>query len=230
LTALAFREMWCGRPGPVQLEIPAPVMYATGTPRVALVPPLRGAACGSDAQWAAAEPRARRMSLVVAGSGPDRGANAALSELVELLGCPVVTTMAGRSSFPIDHPHRLHGYGPAADAARREADVVCVLGSRLGNLDLPYDKYWGDRTRQKIIHIDVDPRHIGVTRPVTIGIVADLASALPGLLDALRALGIAARRSHDTTRYAETERQWRDTSLAAIAAWRGPTRRTRCRP
>ena len=27
---LAFREMWAGRPGPVQLEIPAPVLYATG--------------------------------------------------------------------------------------------------------------------------------------------------------------------------------------------------------
>ncbi|MGO8804462.1 thiamine pyrophosphate-binding protein, partial [Candidatus Binatus sp.] len=27
---IAFREMWIGRPGPVHIEIPAPVMYATG--------------------------------------------------------------------------------------------------------------------------------------------------------------------------------------------------------
>src|SRR6185369_6521945 len=27
---LAFREMWTGRPGPVQIELPAPVLYATG--------------------------------------------------------------------------------------------------------------------------------------------------------------------------------------------------------
>ncbi len=27
---IAFREMWSGRPGPVQLEVPQPVMYATG--------------------------------------------------------------------------------------------------------------------------------------------------------------------------------------------------------
>src|SRR5581483_4847520 len=27
---LAFREMWAGRPGPVQIELPAPVLYATG--------------------------------------------------------------------------------------------------------------------------------------------------------------------------------------------------------
>ena len=27
---LAFREMWTGRPGPVQIELPAPVLYAIG--------------------------------------------------------------------------------------------------------------------------------------------------------------------------------------------------------
>src|SRR4030042_826886 len=29
---MAFREMWTGRPGPVHLEIPAPVLYAMGDP------------------------------------------------------------------------------------------------------------------------------------------------------------------------------------------------------
>jgi hypothetical protein len=30
IVRLAFREMWTGRPGPVQIELPAPVLYATG--------------------------------------------------------------------------------------------------------------------------------------------------------------------------------------------------------
>jgi acetolactate synthase-1/2/3 large subunit len=30
VTRIAFREMWTGRPGPVQLEIPGPVLYAAG--------------------------------------------------------------------------------------------------------------------------------------------------------------------------------------------------------
>ena len=30
VTRMAFREMWSGRPGPVQLEIPSPVLYETG--------------------------------------------------------------------------------------------------------------------------------------------------------------------------------------------------------
>jgi acetolactate synthase-1/2/3 large subunit len=115
----------------------------------------------------------------------------------------------------------LHGYGPAADLARREADVVCVLGSRLGNLDLPYDKYWGDPARQQVIQIDVDPRHVGVTRPIALAIIADLASAAPALVDALRTLG-TTRRSSELARYTDAERRWRDTTFAAVAAWRGP--------
>ncbi len=229
VTALAFREMWCGRPGPVHLEIPAPVTYATGDPaRVRIVPPSGYRARppeASEAQLHAAAEllRSAERPLIVAGSGVDRaGANAALYELVELLGCPVITTMAGRAVFPIDHPRRLHGYGPGADLARREADVVCVLGSRLGNLDLPYDKYWGDPAQQRVIQIDVDPRHIGVTRPVALGIIADLATATPALVRALAALGKVPRRSDDVARYAEAENRWRETSFAAVAAWRGP--------
>src|SRR5689334_13639422 len=229
VTALAFREMWHGRPGPVQLEIPAPVMYAMGDPaRAPIRPPTSYRAAlpaASDAQLrAVAELLASaRRPLIVAGSGIDRaGANAALRDLVDLLGCSVITTMAGRSVFPIDDPRRLHGYGPAADLARKEADVVCVLGSRLGNLDLPFDKYWGDGTRQRLIQIDVDPRHVGVTRPVTLGIVADLATAVPGLVAALRTLGASRADADLVARYAEIEAQWRAETIAPVAAWEGP--------
>jgi acetolactate synthase-1/2/3 large subunit len=223
LTALAFREMWCGRPGPVQLEIPAPVMYATGdAAQVALVPSgLARCRLRPPTQLRAA------AELLRAAERPRRRGQRARPRRRKCRARAASSRMPGRhdDGGPFVVSDRPPALAPATDRRpmpRREADVVCVLGSRLGNLDLPYDKYWGDRTRQKIIHIDVDPRHIGVTRPVTIGIVADLASALPGLLDALRALGIAARRSHDTTRYAETERQWRDTILAGVAAWAGP--------
>lgn len=229
VTALAFREMWNGRPGPVHLEVPAPVLYATGDPAsVRIVPPAAsraGAPQASDAQLRAAAEmlHAAAHPLVVLGAGVDRaGANAAAAELVELLGCPVVTTMAGRASFPADHPRRLHGYGPGADLARREADVVCVLGSRLGNVDLPFDKYWGDPARQRVVQIDVDPRDIGVTRPVALGIVADLATAVPGLVATLRALGPARGDAAAVARCAAAEADWRIATLAPVAAWEGP--------
>src|SRR5262249_37616587 len=126
--------------------------------------------------------------LVIAGSGVDRaGANEALLATVERLGCPVVTSMAGRAVVPSDHPGAVYGLGAGGDLAKREADVVLAAGSRLGHLDLPYDKYWGDPSTQRIIQIDVDPRHIGVTRPLALGIVADVKSALERLVSALDA-------------------------------------------
>ncbi len=102
--------------------------------------------------------------------------------------------MAGRASVPADHPNYVFGFGPAGDLARSEADVVLVAGSRMGNLDLPYDKYWGDPAGQRLIQIDVDPRNFGVTRPLHLGIVADARSALEGLAERLRATRLASAR------------------------------------
>ena len=101
------------------------------------------------------------------------------------LGCGVVTSMAGRSAAPQDHANHLYGYGAGADEARGEADVILALGTRLGNLDTPYNKYWGDEASQKLIQIDMDPRNLGVTRRLALGIVSDLGSALGGLSQAL---------------------------------------------
>jgi acetolactate synthase-1/2/3 large subunit len=230
VTALAFREMWCGRPGPVQLEIPAPVSYATGDDaRVRILPPSSYRSAppqASEAQLGhAAELLAgARRPVVVAGSGVDRAdANAALLDIVAILGCPVITTMAGRASFPIDHPSWLHGYGPGADMARQEADVICVLGSRLGNLDVPYDKYWGDPTKQKLIHIDIDPRNMGVTRPLALAIVADLKIAAHGLAAALRTAGAKPSDARDLARYRDAAQRWRDEQLTTVTAWSGST-------
>src|SRR5512137_245668 len=54
LVRMGFREMWAGRPGPVQLEIPAPVLYATGDPAAAPIFPSAGGRASlpqpSDAQ------------------------------------------------------------------------------------------------------------------------------------------------------------------------------------
>jgi len=168
---LAFREMWTGRPGPVHIELPAPVLYATGDASSVRVPPPAAYRAplpeASDARITeiadllagAARP------LVIAGSGGDRaGANEVLLAIVERLGCPVLTSMAGRAVVPLDHPNAVYGLGAGGDLAKREADVVLVAGSRLGNLDLPYDKYWGDPATQRVVQIDIDPRHIGVTR------------------------------------------------------------------
>jgi len=226
---LAFREMWSGRPGPVHIELPAPILYETGeedTARV-LAPaayraPQPQASEQQLAQAAALLASAERP-LVISGSGVDRGgANDALIELVEMLGCPVLTTMAGRTSVSLEHPNYVFGFGAAGDLARREADVILVAGSRMGNLDLPFDKYWGDPAGQQLIQIDVEPRNMGVTRPLTVGIVADAAHALRGLGEMLRARGVERRGGADLEHYREVDQAWRAEQFSAVAEWEGP--------
>jgi acetolactate synthase-1/2/3 large subunit len=226
---LAFRDMWSGRPGPVHLEVPAPVMYEAGDAagvRV-LAPgsyrPPQPQASEAQLREAAALLAGAAHPLIVAGSGVDRAdANSPLLRLVELLDCPVITTMAGRASVPLDHPNHLYASGEAGDLAKREADVVLVAGSRLGNLDHPYDKYWGHPERQKLVQIDIDPRHIGVTRPLSLGIVAELATALDGLARVLDVGQRPARTPEALGRYREIDRRWLAAQLGPVTDWSRP--------
>jgi acetolactate synthase I/II/III large subunit len=226
---ICFREMWTGRPGPVHIEVPAPVMYATGDEaKVRVLPPEQYRAPGPQASQAQLAEAAEMLAgakrpLILSGSGVDRAdANAALLALVELLNCPVLGTMAGRSSVPLDHSNFLNTYGVGADMARCESDVILVAGSRIGNLDIPYEKYWGDPSCQKLIQIDVDQGNFGVTRPLALGVVAELKPALEGLNLALKAKKVQPRSGEDLNRYRDAGRRWWEERFAPVAAWRGP--------
>jgi acetolactate synthase-1/2/3 large subunit len=222
---LAFREMWTGRPGPVHIELPAPVLYATGDSSVRVLEPAAYRAPLPEASEARIAEVADLLAgaarpLVVAGSGVDRaGANEALLAVVEHLGCPVITSMAGRSVVPLDHPNAVYGLGAGGDLAKREADVVLVVGSRLGNLDLPYDKYWGDLGTQRVVQIDIDPRHIGVTRPVALGIVADVKQALASLASAHEP---RRRDSSFLARCRRAAEEWWSEQMCVVERWKGP--------
>ncbi len=226
---LAFRAMWTGRPGPVQIELPAPVLYETGAEAAApILPPSAYRAPGPLAaseqldEAAALLAKAERP-VVISGTGVDRGnANDALLDVVQLLGCPVLTTVAGRATVPSDHPNYVFGFGAAGDQARTEADVMLVVGSRLGNLDVPFDKYWGDPTRQAVIQVDIDPRHLGVTRPLTLGLVADARSALEGIGARLRAMNMGTPDGARLARYRAMDEQIRAAQAEPIAQWQGP--------
>ena len=226
---IAFREMWTGRPGPVHIELPMPVVYGTGDEAKApVLPPEQYRSSQPQPSEAQLEKAAdllgkAKWPLVVSGTGVDRaGANAGLMEVVELLNCPVFTTMAGRSTVPIDHPNHIYSFGGGGDVVKQEADVVLVAGSRLGNLDLPYDKYWGAAGSRKLIQIDIDPRNMGVTRPLTMGIVADAKSALEGLARTLKARKAKPRDGKDLARYRQTAQGWWDEQFEMVKGWDGP--------
>lgn len=228
VTQMAFREMWCGRPGPVQLEVPGPVLYEERDAAGAVVALPRQYRSGlpeaseNQLEHAAEMLAGAERPLVVAGSGVDRaGAAGELLQLVERLGCPVIPSMSGRAVVPKDHPNYVYGYSAGGDLARREADVVLVVGSRLGNLDLPYDKYWGDPANQKIIQIDIDERNIGVTRPLEFSIVADAAHALPSLLRVLEKRGLRPANAAYLAQCREADAAWQSEAGAIVENWSG---------
>ena len=226
---MAFREMWIGRPGPVHIELPAPVLYETGDDAsVQVVAPQAYRAPAAQASQAQIAQVAELLAacerpLVIAGAGADRAqAGDVLLRIVERLGCPVVTSMASRCAVPIDHPNRIYGIGAGGDVAKREADVVLAVGSRLGNLDLPYDKYWGPRDRQQLVQIDVDPRSMGVTRPLALGIIADARSALESLERELEGRGVGAKSPAFLKRCREAADAWWQEQMGVVDQWDGP--------
>jgi acetolactate synthase-1/2/3 large subunit len=233
LVRMAFREMFSGRPGPVHIDLPMPIIYEERDEELAPVE-LAGSSRAegpraSDEQLgqAAAILAGAKRPVVVSGTGVDRsGANAELLEVVELLGCPVLNTQAGRATVPHDHPNFIIGFGDAGDLVRREADVILAVGTRVGNLDLPYDKYWGDPAQQQLIQIDIDPRNMGVTRPLALGIVADAKDALSGLAEALRGAGISADAregaAEDLARYRAALDEMRMLQAKPVIEWPGP--------
>jgi acetolactate synthase-1/2/3 large subunit len=92
----------------------------------------------------------------------------------------------------------------ASMLARNEADVVLVVGARLGEYDgwgMP--PAWGDPSRQQTIQIDVDPLSIGLNRPVDLAIVADARAALAALLAAVQQRAAARETMPDLARYRE---------------------------
>ena len=205
---LAFREMWDGRPGPVHVELPAPILYATGDDESA---PILAPAAYRGIGPRASEAQLRQAAQMLASAGRPASISGAGVDRARAQRCAAGDRRAarlpgadehgvGRATVPSDHPNYVFGFGPAGDAVRREADVLLVVGSRMGNLDVPYDEYWGDPSGQRLIQIDLDPRNLGVTRPLSLGIVADARSALLFLQMNLRQplyVGHAVPARHD---------------------------------
>jgi acetolactate synthase-1/2/3 large subunit len=229
LVRMAFREMFAGRPGPVHLDVPGPTLYAEADPATAPIFSHESGRSGppqaSEAQLeAAAQLLANaRTPVIFAGTGVDRAwANSALIALAEQLGCPVVPSLAGRAVMPHDHPLCFLSQSPAADELRRKADVMLVVGSRVGNLDVPFDKSWGPPADCKLIQVDVDPRHIGVSRPVALGFVADARTTLELLAGKLRGRNIASQGRTDLPSLRQSYGAWVQGIRETVASWGGP--------
>ncbi|MGQ9623872.1 MAG: thiamine pyrophosphate-binding protein [Candidatus Bathycorpusculaceae bacterium] len=219
LTQQAFRIATSGKPGPVHLDFPSDVLFQTGDEGEAkIVPPPSYRVLEHPVGDASLIEQAAMMlvkaksPLIHAGGGVLRArASQELIELAEYLQVPVTTTMSGRGSIPEDHPLCLIPAcpGSGALAAQVEADVVLLVGSRLGDLDMwGLPPAWGDPSQQKFIQIDICGDMIGLNRPVDVGIVGDAKSTLRALLETVKRCAPRKEENPALKEYKQIERLW----------------------
>ncbi len=227
----AFREALNGRPGPVYLEIPEDVMRGVGdSDTVEFWPPssYRGGKpmAGDPAALAEAAGLLASAERPFLHGGSGVSWSAAWDEFVALadyLSAGMSTSLGARGVVPEDHPRYFHPLDrDALEAARSDADVVLVVGSRMGELE-NWGKApsWGEYGQQTIIQVDADPTAIGLNRPVDLGIVGDARLVLAGLFEGVKGLSKAKPEHDNFSDYRVHSQAWQEQLEFSLQAGSG---------
>ena len=194
----AFSQIRMGRPGPVLLEIPSDILrgdFPDDSLKYTPVTPRLSAGDPDDVREAARILLSAKRPVIQAGQGVLYAeAWDELLELAELTQTPVMTTMAGKSAFPENHPLSLGTRsgtttGPVVHFIGH-ADLIFGIGCSFTRIH-----YGADRFDSKIIvhctnsmedvNKDYDPDH---------AVVGDAKLVLGQLIEEVKVqLGSAAR-------------------------------------
>jgi acetolactate synthase-1/2/3 large subunit len=194
----AFHVATSGRPGPVVVDIPKDVQFATGTyvplakaPARKSYRPVKAGNSESIQQAIELIKNAKRPIIYSGGgvvnSGPE--ASTLLRDLVKLTGAPITSTLMGLGSYPASGKHWLGMLGMhgtyEANMAMHDCDVMVCVGARFddritGRLD-------AFSPGSKKIHIDIDPSSINKNVRVDVPIIGDVGSVLEDMVRIWRA-------------------------------------------
>jgi acetolactate synthase I/II/III large subunit len=194
----AFRIAQSGRPGPVLIDIPKDVQFATGTyqapdnvPMEAHYQPrIQGDL--NEIEKAVAMMAGAKRGIIYSGGGVVNSGPVAtklLRELVELTGFPITSTLMGLGAYPASGPAWLGMLGMhgsyEANMAMHDCDVMLCVGARFD--DRITGRLNAFSPNSKKIHIDIDPSSINKNVRVDVKIVGDSASVLEDMLRIWRA-------------------------------------------
>ncbi|MBP0963421.1 MAG: biosynthetic-type acetolactate synthase large subunit, partial [Oscillospiraceae bacterium] len=189
----AFYIAGSGRPGPVLIDLPIDIQQAefdeTAIPDLPHLPGYNPTLKGHPGQIkrvVSAIARAKKPLVCIGGGVIAAGAQQELQQFCEAASLPAVATMMGIGAMPTLHPNyfgMLGLYGkPYANYAVKQADLLIIIGARVGDRAVSAPQTLERRT--KIVHIDVDPAEIGKNLGTTIPLVGDAKTVLGQLLEA----------------------------------------------
>jgi acetolactate synthase-1/2/3 large subunit len=223
----AFHVATHGRPGPVLVDIPKDVQFATGT----YTPPEANGhktyhpqVKGDDRSIRAAVEliaNAKRPIFYTGGgvinSGPR--ATALLREFVRLTGYPITSTLMGLGAYPAADPQWLGMLGMhgmfEANNAMHDCDVMVCIGARFD--DRITGRINAFSPGSKKIHVDIDPSSINKNIHVDIPIIGDVASVLEDMLDVWKAMKPRLDKAAHKAWWAQIDK-WRAVNCLAYRA------------
>ena len=183
----AFALFSSSRPRPVYIEIPLDLLDEVTdlgahlvTARTAYpvpLPPEQSIAEAAKLLSAAHRP------VILAGGGA-RGAAGQIRKLAEQVAAPVVTSLNGKGVLDEHHPLSL-GSNLRLSSVRehaRNADVLLVIGAKLGDAEL-----WVDRldARGTVIRIDILDTQIDKNQTADLGLVGDAEAIVTAIVESI---------------------------------------------
>lgn len=165
-------------PDEIQVQPAIDVPAATPTGRIT---PLQIAPPPESLQQAIEKLKQSRRPVIIVGHGA-RFHMAAVTELAELLGAPVLTTFKGKGQISDHHPLGCGVLGrsgtPIASWFMNEADVLLVLGASFSN-------HTGIYPGKPIIQVDFDPLALGKFHPIEVPVWGEISIVVEQLKTAL---------------------------------------------
>src|SRR5690606_19262401 len=190
----AFYVARSGRPGPMVIDIPKDVQFATGnyvgpsnishkTYKPKLKPDIEGVREAVELMASAKKPIFYTGGGVI-NSGPK--ASQLLRELVRLTGFPITSTLMGLGAYPASDKQWLGMLGMhgtyESNMAMHDCDVMIAIGARFD--DRITGRIDAFSPNSKKIHIDIDPSSINKNVHAHVPIIGDVAYVLEEMLAA----------------------------------------------
>ena len=200
----AFHVATTGRPGPVLIDIPKDVQFATGEyvapPKPSTYrynPQVKGDMEEITELVAALEVAKKPIFYTGGGvinSGP--AASQLLRELVDATGAPITSTLMGLGAYPASGKSWLGMLGMhglyEANMAMHDCDLMICVGARFDDrITGRIDAFSPNSLKA---HIDIDPSSINKVIHVDMPIVGDVAHVLEDILKVWKARGRKTNR------------------------------------